>query len=206
MVFEVYVVLVLISIGFFCCSCSHTQIQTPKKLLMLSPSTLGLAQTEGDQLQAALETELQQDKDLKVLVKPISMMAFPTTYADANACLESPTCLSHLGKHMSADLALSLIMAGLSDVRLIRARLVDANQGLLMSDIQQNVTMSEKGYAKYAEDLRNKLFLQTAVKPWYKHWWVWTGAVGLLASATATWLLLQKSPSKNSDAIHLGDL
>ncbi|OGQ91130.1 MAG: hypothetical protein A2289_01005 [Deltaproteobacteria bacterium RIFOXYA12_FULL_58_15] len=172
------------------------------RLAIVPSTTLGIAETEAAAFDDALRAELATAGHIGIVAQPEVIRALP---GDVNQCNQSDECLINVGRKVNADSALSVTVAGLDDVRLVRVRLFDVTDGVIVQDLQETVSADDLVLKQYAGDLRQRLF-PSSVAPWHKKWWVWTTAVVVIgASVGLTWWAVEQ-PRADDRAVHLGDL
>ena len=110
---------------------------------------------------------------------------------------------------MSADLVLSATLAGLGEMRLVRARLVRSRDGLVVQDLQETIPGGPRVLQQTAADLVKRLFPERRSSSWYRKWWVWTIAAGVVGAAAGvtTWAVTRGSGAEREpNLVHIGDL
>ena len=172
--------------------------------------TMGVALTEGTSFRRALEQETS--RTIAARLSPperVRRAVRSETTALTTPCGESERCLARIGQQIPADLVLLTTLAGLGDMRLVRARLVRARDGLVVQDLQETVPGGPRVLDQTASDLVRRLFPERGAKPWYRRWWVWTAAAGVVAATVGiTWGLAarQGEPEQDPNVIHVGEL
>lgn len=110
------------------------------------------------------------------------------------------------GKQASADLELSMTLAGLGEVRLVRTRLVRRKDGMVLKDLQETVRHEPQGLERYARDLTGRLFPRRAPTPWYRRLWIWAAAAGVIGGTVGVVFATTRGPEADPNVMHLGDL
>jgi hypothetical protein len=115
-----------------------------------------------------------------------------------------------------AELVLSMTLAGLGEVRLVRTRLVRTRDGMVLKDLQETVrhgvganerTGSSSGLSRYARELAERLFPRRAPTPWYRRWWIWTAAAaGLVGGTVGVVFAATQKDEPDPNVVRLGDL
>ena len=186
--------------------CAHRPPPKPQRVAVMPVDTLGLAAQEGKALHRALQREAQRHPTAKPA---------PTKRVEALAeqaeerCHESDRCLADIGRRVPADLVLSATLAGLGQMRLIRARLVRAQDAMVLQDLQQTVGGGAAALDGSAADLTRRLFPEARGRPWYRRWWVWTALAGAVGTAVGvTWWAASRDgePDRDPNLVHIGNL
>ena len=106
----------------------------------------------------------------------------------------------------AADLQLSMTLAGLGEVRLVRTRLVRKKDGMLLKDLQETVHHETRGLERYARDLTGRLFPRRARTPWYRRWWIWAAVAGVVGGTVGAVIATTREPEADPNVVRLGDL
>ena len=185
--------------------CAH-QAPRPQRVAVMPVDTLGLADQEGRALHRALQREAQRHPTARPA--PTERVVSLAAATDA-ACRESDRCLADIGRQVPADLVLSVTLAGLGQMRLVRARLVRARDAMVLQDLQQTIGGGAAALAGSAADLTRRLFPHARGRPWYRRWWVWAALAGVVGTAVGvTWWATSHDgePDRDPNLVHLGDL
>jgi len=114
-----------------------------------------------------------------------------------------------------AELVVSMTLAGLGEVRLVRTRLVRSGDGMVLKDLQETVRHEPRandrrgagGLSRYARELADRLFPRRAPAPWYRTWWVWTAAAaGVVGGTVGVVFAATRRDEPDSGVVRLGDL
>jgi hypothetical protein len=186
--------------------CGPALTRPAPRVAIVPVDTVGVPTVEGEALQGALSRALDQSRTARAVSGTAAAAAAATQPADWSRCRESSACLASVGRRVPADLVLSLALAGLGDLRLVRSRLVRTDDGLALQDLQETVQGGRPALETYAGSLARRLFPEAARRPWYKQWWFFA-AVAVVAGATAaaTWAAVRSSRHETG-VVHLGDL
>jgi hypothetical protein len=175
------------------------------RVVVMPVDTLGVAPDEGEALERVFRTEVERSPS----VSPVSPVPTGTAAAPSShpACRDSDACLAGVGRRASADLVLSTTLAGLGDMRLVRARLLRVEGALVLQDLQETVPGGPRQLAERAASIARRLFPETR-RPWYRTWWVWTTIAGAAALVGVTTFLIVRSQKTSNDPslVHVGDL
>ena len=88
---------------------------------------------------------------------------------------------------------------------MVRARLLDPEQGLFVQDLEETVVGNSGELRDYAPRLLTRLF-PSPEPAWYTRWWVWTAA-GVVVTAVATTVVMLTRPEKEDpNVVRLGEL
>lgn len=157
-------------------ACAHEATPPTRSVAILPVDTLGVPPAEGAMLKAAVERQVERSGTAHILPPERS------------------------------DLALTLTLAGLGDVRLVRSQLVHNGDRLVLQDLKDTVPAGTPAMDAYAVDLARRLFPEAARRPWYRQGWWWSiaGAAAVAAAAT-TWALSRGGPDSGG-VTHLGNL
>jgi hypothetical protein len=183
--------------------CGHAPRPVPT-VAILPVDSLGVAPGEGVALGEAVVREVARGQ----AARPASPARVGAAAADVTGSggRDSAAGLAVIGRRVPAELVLSLGLAGLGDLRLVRSRLVRTEDGLALQDLQETVQGGGPALERYAAGLARRLFPEAVRRPWYRSWWFFA-SVAAVAGATAviTWAAV---PGRGHEAgvIHLGDL
>jgi hypothetical protein len=183
--------------------CAGRSARGPVPVAVTAVDTMGVPRAEGATLQRALLRELRLSSSARPVAIPTGAAASATS-----GCRESEECLAELGRRAAASLVLSSTLAGLGDMRMIRARLVRSSDALIVQDLQETVAGGGSVLDQRAADLVKRLFPERGGRSWYRRWWVWVTA-GAVVGATAgltTWMVLRGRSDQPQNLVHLGDL
>jgi hypothetical protein len=180
--------------------CAHAPAVEARAVAIAPVDVIGVPAGEGEALRSAVEAQLAETSVHRALERSRLGPLDP----GEPACREAPACLAAEGRRLSADLVLSMTVAGLGPTRLVRSRLIDTADGLLLQDLQETLTGGPQALDPYARSLAGRLFPEPE-PPWYRRWWVWTAA-GALAAGAGTAAVLLTGGDGDADVIHLGDL
>ena len=185
-------------------ACAHSVPVVAKSVAFAPVDALGVEASEGEALRAAVEKELSTATAYRAVER--SKLG-PLESGDAQ-CRESEAWLAEAGRRVPADLVLSLTVAGLGQTRLVRSRLIGAENGLVLQDLQETLTGGPQALEPYAQSLTHRLFPEPEPRPsWYTRWWVWTIAGGVVAAAAATTAAVVVTQSRHdANVLHIGDL
>jgi hypothetical protein len=127
--------------------------------------------------------------------------------AQTQPCRQSDTCLARAARRVPSELVLSLTVAGLGDMWLVRSRLLRASDGMAVQDVRDTVEGGARAVEQYAPRLARRLFPDSGRRPWYKQWWLWSSvAVGAAATAgLATWAAVRSRP-EDTGVVPVGSL
>jgi len=102
---------------------------------------------------------------------------------------------------------LSSTLAGLGEMRLVRARLVRAADALVVQDLQETIP-GGLAVEQRAGDLVRRLFPESGSRAWYRRWWVWATVAGVVGATVGvvTWAATRHSEPRDPSTIHVGDL
>jgi hypothetical protein len=188
--------------------CAHRPAAVPT-VAILPVDTLGIPAGEGEALREALALEVARVRAARP-ARPAdvgrALAADPATSQPAELvrCRDSNTCLAGLGRRVPSAIVLSLTLAGLGDLRLVRSRLVRSGDGLALQDLQE--TVAAAGLADHAAALARRLFPDALRRPWYRQWWFYAAVVGVAgATAAITWAAVHTS-AREAGVVHVGDL
>lgn len=171
-------------------------------VLVLPAEVHGLPAQDGEDIARSLREELARS--------PYQVVAAEPDPAQLTACAGDDACLASLGQRLGAQRLISLALAGLGQTRLLRCRLIDTRQGMVLQDLEKTLDPGPPDSPALAAELVQRLFPELSPPtPWYLSWWLWGGVAGAavltgVAAVTAA-LLLQPEPQP-SDALRLGEL
>jgi hypothetical protein len=184
--------------------CAHAEV-TPPTVAVLAVETMGVPPEQGEAFHAALVQEMEKGKT--ALPAPAQKVdaALQAETAVEQGCRESDACLARAGRRVPSDTVLSLTVGGLGNLWLVRGRLVRAQDGLPLQEVQETAEGGSHAVVQYAPQLAHRLFPDTSKQPWYKQWWLWTAVgVGLGAGAVTIWAVTK--PKANEGAVVIGSL
>jgi len=166
------------------CACAHGK--TAPTVAVLPVETVGVPDEQGAAFHDALVKEL--DRTRTALPAPKDRVALAlaaeTEASPQPPCRESDACLARAGIRAQSDSVLSLTVAGLGNLWLVRGRLVRSQDALPLQEVQETAEGGVQAVDRYAPQLAHRLFPDA--RPWYRQWWLWTSvAVGLAAGGTA---------------------
>ena len=186
--------------------CGPARSRPAPRVAIMPVDTVGVPATEGEALHGALGRALQGSRAARAVPAGAAVAAAATQPADLSRCRESDACLAGVGRRVPADLVLSLALAGLGDLRLVRSRLLRTDDGLALQDLQETVQGGGPALAAYAGKLARRLFPEVSRRPWYKQWWFFVAVAAVAgATAAATWAAV-RATRHETGVIHLGDL
>ena len=199
-------------IALACCAAGcarHARPRDARSVAIVAVDTLGVAPDEGTRLQRALQREASRRPGAAPATPERVARAFgPDDRPATRRCRESDSCLAGVGRRVPADLVLTATLAGLGDMRLVRARLVRSSDALVVHDLQRTISGRASALEQVAADLSRRLFPHEG-SSWYRRWWVWA-AVASVTGATVglTWWLASDrgEPDRDPNVKHLGDL
>ena len=120
-------------------------------------------------------------------------------------CLESEACLALLGLKANADLVLAVNLAVLGDAGVIRGRVIDTKEHLVLQELQETVGGDRDQILDGSRQLARRL-LPASDTPWYGRWWVWAAGALVVGAAVGAAVILAREDQRPSGAIRLGDL
>jgi hypothetical protein len=181
-------------------ACASGAARGPVSVAVMPVDTLGVPAAEASSFHGALLREL----GLSRTARPAAAKGA----AQPSRCRDSDECLAGVGRRLAASLVLSSTLAGLGDMRLIRARLVRASDALVVQDLQETVPGGAGTLDQRAADLIRRLFPERVGRAWYRRWWVWVGVgLAVAAAGVTTWLVIRRSQQPAPDNVHhIGDL
>jgi hypothetical protein len=186
--------------------CGPAATRPPPRVAILPVDTVGIPGAAGDTLEGSLTKTLTESRAARPVPVPRALTASTTQPADWAQCRESSVCLAELARRVPAKLILSLAVAGLGDLCLVRSRLVRATDGMVLQDLQEAVPGGRPTLARYAAHLARRLFPDAGRRPWYRQWWFYAAVVGVAsATAIATWAAV-RATRHETGVVHLGDL
>ncbi|MBI5478216.1 MAG: hypothetical protein HY906_05130 [Deltaproteobacteria bacterium] len=186
--------------------CGPTASRPAPRVAIVPVDTVGVPAAEGQALQTALTSALDRSRAARAVPGAAAAAAAASQPAEWTRCRESSACLAGVGRRVPADLVLSLAVAGLGDLRLVRSRLLRADDALPLQDLQETVQGGRPALETYAGSLARRLFPEAARRPWYQQWWFFVAAAGVAgATAAATWAVV-RSQRHATGVVHLGDL
>jgi len=185
----------LVLFGLLQAACAHGK-SPPRTIAIVPIDVLGVPPGQGEELSRALETELGRQPQNRLVRRDAVRAALPE---GEGTCAEAESCLIEVGRRLSADLVLSLRLAGLGDTHVLRARLFDVDRGILIKDLQETGGGGEGALATHARSVSRRMFPPPG-EP--SRWWLWSG-LAALAAATATIVIVSEG---DPDVIHVGDL
>jgi hypothetical protein len=169
-------VLVLIAVGGG--GCASTRATRKPSVAVAVVETMGVEARQGADLQRAVRREIVRHEGVRAAA----------------------------GEQDSADLELSMTLAGLGEVRLVRTRLVRRKDGMVLKDLQETVRHEPRGLERYARDLTGRLFPRRAPTPWYRRWWIWAAAAGVVGGTVGVVFATTREPETDPNVVRLGDL
>jgi len=176
--------------------CAHAPPKNAQSVAIPPTATLGVEQTEGATLRRALVRELER-----------APAARPARVPDGG-CGQGATCLARVGRKASAELVLSLTLAGLGEMRLVRTRLVRSKDELVLQDLQETTHGGTAGLEGYSAELARRLFPSERPSPWYRTWWFWSAVAVVVGAGTGVtwWLVTRDGPEGDPNVVRIGDL
>ena len=186
-------------------ACAHTAPLPPQVVAVMPVDVLGVEPERGIALRQAVEAAAS-DLSSVTIVPPVDVDRALADHTPAgSACLEADACLAALGSTLAAPSVLALTLAGLGETSIVRSRLVSAEQGLTLQDLQETVVGGPDAVRIYAGELTRRLFPE-APPPWYRRGWVWAGSATVLALGTTLAVVLVSGRQHDSGVVHIGDL
>jgi hypothetical protein len=186
--------------------CGPSATRPVPRVAIVPVDTVGVPAVEGEALQGALAGALDRSRTARPVPGAAAAAAAASQPADWTRCRESTACLAGVGRRVPAELVLSLAVAGLGDLRLVRSRLVRADDGLALQDLQETVQGGRAALESYAGRLSRRLFPEAIRRPWYKQWWFFVTVAAVAGAAAAgTWAIV-RSTRHDTGVWHLGDL
>jgi hypothetical protein len=184
--------------------CAHRTAAPPPTVAVLPAEVLGVPDAEAEALQRALVAQLEQSpQSIPVDSEPIERaLAGQPSSSDCHA---SDSCLTEIGRQSAADLVLSITVAGLGEMRLVRSRLVEVESGLTVQDLQEHADGGVDNLERYGQELAELLFPPEPAVAVLRRWWFWTAVTGGLG-ASAGLAALAARPAPDDTVVHLGDL
>ncbi len=188
-------------------ACAHQPPVKVQRVALMPVDAVGVPPREGETLHRALHRALQHSETAKPSPAEPLRRSLAQQKTDLSHCLSSDPCLSAVGRDLSADLVLTVTMAGLGSVRLVRSRLFEIDPGIVLKDIQETTGADSKQIERYVGQLARRLFPPPPGRPWYRRWWVWTAAAAAVGATVGITLLAttQDSP-RDPGVIRLGEL
>jgi hypothetical protein len=187
-------------------ACAHSSRGLDRRLALLPVDAVGLSHDEGLALHRSLRQALARRERLQLTSDVALSQALSLGQINLARCQATDPCLAALGRRLQAELLLSVALAGLGDVRLVRSRLFAVNQGIALHDLQQTTGRSPQQLKQYADELSRRLFPDELRRPWYKQWWLWAAAATVVGvTAGVTWYVT-RDPPRDSEVVHLGEL
>jgi hypothetical protein len=186
--------------------CGPAATRPAPRVAIVPVDTVGVPPVEGEALGGALTSALDRSRTARPVPGAAAAAAAASQPADWTRCRESNACLAGVGRRVPAELVLSLAVAGLGDLRLVRSRLVRADDGLALQDLQETVQGGRPALETYAGSLSRRLFPEALRRPWYKQWWFFVAVAAVAgATAAATWGAV-RATRHDTGVWHLGDL
>jgi hypothetical protein len=167
--------------------------------------TLGVARSEGAAIERVLSREVERSRSVSAARSDEVRRALER--APARGCRESDACLASVGRGARADLVLSATLAGLGELRLVRARLVRARDELVLQDVQETIPGGVDQMEQRAAEIARRLFPERG-PPWHRRWWVWSALAGVVATVGLTVWLVERDRESGTDPnlVRIGDL
>jgi len=191
--------------SFLATGCAHSPAATPRVVALMPVDVVGLPPESGSSLHQALERELRASGGARLASPGEVAGALERAPAGAKQCLASEPCLIDVGRAVEANTVLALTLAGLGATRLVRSRLLEVSQGLVLQDLQETVVDEPGALDKYAGNLSSRLFPDPQRnRAWYRQWWVWTGA-GVAVAGVISVIAISQKP-REPGVVHLGRL
>lgn len=193
----------LLASGLLAGGCAHRGGGGRVVVAVMPVETMGVPAAEGASLHRALLRELA-----------LSASARPTGAAELQQaaarepCRDSDECLARLGRRVAASLVLASTLAGLGDMRLVRARLLRSSDALVVQDLQETIPGAGGALDQRAGDLVKRMFPESGGRAWYRRWYVWAvvaGVVGATVGVTV-WAATRGGEPRDPNLHHLGDL
>lgn len=171
----------------------------------LPVETVGVPVAQGE----ALQVELRREVERTGAAVPASAERVEAALARPQdvPCRESDPCLARVGREAGCDSVLSLTLAGIGNTWLVKGRLLRAQDGLALQEVQETAEGGLEAVGRYGPALAGRLFPEPGRRPVYKQWWFWTGVAVVVAGAggVATWAAL-KDDGPASSAVVIGSL
>ena len=186
--------------------CAHAPAAPPQGVAVMPVEVLGIEPERGVSLRESIEGAAAELSSVTLTPSVAVDEALAAHHPAERECLEADLCLASLGLALKAPTVLAVTLAGLGDTNLVRSRLISAEQGLALQDLQETVVGGPEGMRSYATDLVRRLFPETPEAPWYRRWWVWAGSAVVLGTATAVTVVLVRRSAHDSGVVHIGDL
>ncbi len=185
--------------------CAHRSVGPVPVVAVLPADVLGTPEAEAEALQGAVMERLELSEQSQPVARELVAQALAEVEPSPSECHASDPCLTEIGAQTSADLVLSLTVAGLGELRLVRSRLVDVESGLTVQDLQEHADGGVTSLEQYGADLVAELFPAEPAVALLRRWWFWTALTGGLG-ASAGIAALAARPKPDDTVVHLGEL
>jgi len=188
-------------------ACAHLPSPKTPRLALMPVDAVGVPPGEGARLHQAIGDALRRSRTARISSDEALQRSLHQRRVTLPECLEAEPCLAAVGQELSTDFVLSVTMAGLGDMRLVRSRLFKVDQGIMLKEMQQTSGGSPEQLEDTAAQLTRRLFPPRPGRPWYRRWWVWAASAAVVGAAVGiTALATTKDTPQEPGVIRLGDL
>jgi len=185
--------------------CAHRSAGPAPIVAVLPADVLGAPEAEAVALQGAVLAQLELSPKSSLVERERVVLALSDIGSSLAECHASDRCISEVGRRTSADLVLSMTVAGLGEMRLVRSRLVEVESGLPVQDLQEHADGGVASLEQYGGALVELLFPPEHTVALLRRWWFWTALTGSLG-ASAGIAALATRPTPDDTVVHVGDL
>lgn len=173
-----------------CSGCATTS--SPRGPFAVLPlRAVGVSPEVAQEIRQGLTQASAQFSGRKAIAAPIVDQAAQNlpSCADSDPNVREQ-CASEVGARVAANDVLMAAIAGLGNTYVLQAGVLQVDTGSMTRSLEETFSGKPGQFGPTLRSVASRLFDRPPGPAWYKHWWVWTIAGAVVATAVAVPLVL----------------
>jgi len=188
---------VILTAHLLCACATDRDALRPSSVAVLPPVAVGLPEEAVERTRTAISEAVGQVCGAPVVDSGrIDRAMHATKLCRERGPARQNGCAVAAGREVGASHVVSGAIGGLGNTRVVQLRLLQVASGTVIRSLEETLFGKSTTVAMQTGVIAGRLFGSRRT-PWYGHWWVWTAAVVVVATAVVVPAVLLSNSDPN---------